>query len=84
MCVCVCVCVCVLSHVQLFATPWTIAHQVPLSKEFSRQEYWSRLSYPTSGGLLNPGIKYESHVSLVLAGRFFTTAPPGKPINTIE
>ena len=41
MCVCVCVCVCVFSHVQLFATPWTIACQAFLSMEFSRQEYWS-------------------------------------------
>ena len=78
------VCVCMLSHVQLFATPWTVAHQVPLFKEFSRQEYWSRLPFPTSGGLLNPGIKPESRVSPVLAGGFFTTAPPGKPVNTIE
>ena len=46
MCVCVCVCMCVLSHisfVQLFATPWTVAHQAPLSMGFSRQEYWSGL-----------------------------------------
>ena len=47
MCVCVCVCVCVsvcvksLSHVWLFVTPWTIAHQAPLPMEFSKQEYWS-------------------------------------------
>ena len=42
MCVCVCVCVCVyVSHVPLFMTPWTVAHQAPLSMEFSRQEYWS-------------------------------------------
>ena len=56
------------------ATPRTIAHQVPLSKEFSTQEYWSRLPFPTSGDLLSPGIKPESHVSPVLAGRFFTCA----------
>ena len=37
----VCMCVCVLSHVWLFATPWTVAHQVPLSMKFSRKEYWS-------------------------------------------
>ena len=41
-----CVCACTLSHVQLFAKPWTIAHQTPLSVEFSRQEFWSRLSFP--------------------------------------
>ena len=36
-----------LSHVRLFATPWTIAHQAPLSMGFSRKEYWSRLSFPS-------------------------------------
>ena len=41
LCVCLCVCVRVLSHVQLFATPWSAAHQAPPSMGFSRQEYWS-------------------------------------------
>ena len=41
-----------LSHVQLFATPWTVAHQAPLSMGFSRQEYWSGLPFPTPGDLL--------------------------------
>ena len=46
-CVCVCVCVCVHSVVSdSFATPWTVAHQAPLSMEFSRQEYWSGLAFP--------------------------------------
>ena len=36
----------VLSHVQLFATPWTVAHQAPLSMEFPRQEHWSELPFP--------------------------------------
>ena len=52
--------VCVLScfnQVQLFATLWAAAHQAPLSMEFSRQEYWSGLSCPSSGHLLDPGIK---------------------------
>ena len=71
-----CVCVYALSHVQLFETPWTIAHQAPLSMEFSRQEYWSGLPFPTSGDLPNPAIKPTSPA---LAGRFFTTEPPGKP-----
>ena len=73
-CVCVCVCVCVhaLSHVWLVATPWTVALQVPLSMEFSRQEYWSELSFPTPGDLPDPGIQYVSLVSPALAGRFFT------------
>ena len=55
-CVCVCVCVYVLSHVQVFAALWTVTHQA-LSMEFSKQEYWSRLLFPTQGDLLHPGIK---------------------------
>ena len=42
---------CVFSHVGLFGTTWTLAHQIPLSMEFSRQEYWSRLPFPTPGSL---------------------------------
>ena len=49
-----------LSHVQLFATPQTVACQAPLSMEFSRQEYWSGLPCPSPGNLLNPGIEPES------------------------
>ena len=41
-----------------FATPWTVARQAPLSKEFSRQEYWSGLPFPPPGDLLNPGIDH--------------------------
>ena len=52
-----------LSHVQLFATPWTIALQVPLSMEFSRQEYWGELPFPTPGDLPNPGIEPASCIS---------------------
>ena len=46
-----------LSHVQLFATPWTVPLQAPPSKGFSRQEYWSGLPFPSPGDLLDPGIK---------------------------
>ena len=46
-----------LSHVQLFATPWTVAHQASLSTGFSRQEYWSGLPFPSPGDLPNPGIE---------------------------
>ena len=46
--------------------------------EFSRQEYWSVLPFPTPGDLSDPGIEPRSLVSLALAGRFFTTVPPGK------
>ena len=54
-----CMC-CVLRCVQLFATPWTVAHQIPLSLEFSRQEYWSRLPFLSPGDLPNLGIKPRS------------------------
>ena len=46
-----------LNYVQLFATPWAVACQAPLSMGFSRQEYWSGLSFPSPGDLPNPGIK---------------------------
>ena len=49
-----------LSRVRLFATLWTVAHQTPLSMGFSRQEYWSRLPFPSPGDLPNPGIKLRS------------------------
>ena len=49
-----------LSRVRLFATPWTAAHQAPLSVRFSRQEYWSGLPCPPSGDLPNPGIEPRS------------------------
>ena len=45
---------------QLFATPWTISHQAPLPMEFSRQEYWSELPFPSPGCLPNPGIEPRS------------------------
>ena len=47
----------VISHVQLFVTTWTVARWVPLSMEFSRQEYWSGLTFPSPGDHPNPGIK---------------------------
>ena len=78
-CVCVCVCACALS-LSNSETPWTVACQAPLSMEFSRQEYWSGLPFPSPGDLSNPGIKPTSFVSLALADRFFTTLPPGKPL----
>ena len=49
----------------LFATPWTAAHQAPLSMGFSRQEYWSGLPFPPPGDLPDPGIKPESQVSCI-------------------
>ena len=74
---------CVLSHcVQLFATPWTIVHQAPLSMEFSRQEYWSGLSFPPPGDLPDPGITPASLMSPALAGGFFTTSATWEAWNT--
>ena len=57
-------------------TPWTVAHQAPLSMGFPRQEYWSGLPFPSAGDLPNPGTK---PVSPALPDRVFTTEPPGKP-----
>ena len=64
------------SHVWLFVIPWTIAHQAPLSMGFSRQEYRRGLPFPPPGDLPDPGMEPASPA---LAGRFFTTEPPGKP-----
>ena len=68
-----------LSRVRLFATPWTIAHQVPLSMGFSRREYWSRLPFSPPEDLPHPGINLMFLVSPALVGRFFTPEPPRKP-----
>ena len=57
-----------------------VAHQAPLSMGFSRQEYWSGLSFSSSWNLPDPGIKPTSPVSPALADRFFTTAPPEKTL----
>ena len=62
------------SRVWLFAAPWIIAHQAPLSMWFSRQEYWSGLPCPPPGDLADPGTEPESFVSPALAGGFFTTS----------
>ena len=61
-----------LSHVQLFVTPWTVAHWAPLSMEFSGQEYWNRLPFPTPGDLPDLGTEPMSLGSSSMAGRFFT------------
>ena len=58
-----------------FADLWTVAHQGPLSMEFSRQEYWSRLLFPTPGDGSVAGIKHTSLSSHALAARFFTAVP---------
>ena len=66
-----------LSHIQPLGAPWTVARQAPLSMGFSWQEHWSRLPCPSPGDLPNPKIEAASPA---LAGRFFTSEPPGKPI----
>ena len=62
-----------ISCIQLFVTLWTVAHQAPLSTEFSSKKYWGGLLFPSSGDLSNPGIEPESLVSPELACEFFTT-----------
>ena len=62
-----------LSRFRFFAIPRTVAHQAPLSMEFSRQEYWSGLTFPTSGDFPYPEIEPESLESHALAGEFLTT-----------
>ena len=78
--VCVCVCVCVharaCSVVSNSANPCTVAHQAPLSMEFSRQEYRRGLPFPSPRDLPNPEIELMSLVSPALVGEFFTTEPP--------
>ena len=64
-----------LSRVRLFATPWTVAYQAPLSMKFSRQEYWSGLSFPSPGDLPNPGLEPGSPA---LESDGLTSEPPGK------
>ena len=73
--------VCVLSHQScLFVTPWTVAHH-GLSMRLSRQEYWSGLPFAFPGDLPNPEIKPTSPA---LAGRFYTTELPRKPIGRTQ
>ena len=61
-----------------FVTPCTVVHQASLSVEFSRQEYWSRLPFPTLGDLPNPGIELASLAAPTLEGGVIITAPPRK------
>ena len=69
-----------LSHVWLFATPWTVAHQTPLSMEFSRQEYRSGFPFPSPGNFPDPGIKPGSPV---LQADYLSSESPGDINNTI-
>ena len=73
---CVWVHACALSHVQLSMAPWTVTYQAPPSMEFSRQDYWSGLPFPTPGVLPNPGIEPSSPTLQVDP---LQIEPPGKP-----
>ena len=70
----------VLSHVWRFAAPWTVDHRAPLPMEFSKQEYWSGMPFPSPGNFPNSVIKLASLASPALARGFITTVPPGKPM----
>ena len=70
--------VCMLvSHVRLFATPWTVACQAPLSMGFSRQEYWSGFPFPSPRDITNLGIKLESPSLQAVS---LSPEPPGEPV----
>ena len=66
-----------LSHVRLFATPWTVAYQTPPSMGFSRQEYWSGWPFPSPGDLPDPGIEPRSPA---LQADALLSEPPGKSL----
>ena len=72
------------SHVGLFETPWTVAHQAPLSMGFSRQEYWSGLPFPSPRDLLEPGIEPSSVLPPALAGGFLTTSTTWEVLRTMS
>ena len=63
---------------------WTGAHQAPLSIESSRQDYRSRLPFPTPGDLPNPGMEPESLMSPALAGGFFTTSATWEALHMLK
>ena len=64
-----------LSHVQLFAIPWTVAYQAPPSMEFFSPEYWHGFPFPSPGDLSDPGIKPRSPT---LQADALLSEPPGK------
>ena len=70
-----------LSHVQLFVTPWTVAHQAPPFMGFSRQDSWSGLPFPSPGDLPDPGIEPRSPA---LQADALTSEPPGKHLEVFS
>ena len=74
-----------LSRVWLFAPPWTVAHEAPLTMGFPRQIYWSGLPFPSPGDLPDPGIEPMSLTFPAFSGRFFTTSTTWEaPFNTYK
>ena len=67
------------SHVQFFATPWTVPRQTPLSLGFSRQEYWSGLPCPPPGDLHDPGLEPTSPAALALQDDSLPLSHQGSP-----
>ena len=74
----------VLHGVLLFANPWTIAHQAPLSMGFFRQEYWSGLPFTPLGDLPDPGIEPVSPLSSALQADYLPTKSLGKLFKYIK
>ena len=70
-----------LSHGRLFATQWTVAYKAPLSMDFSRQEYWSGLPFPSPGDLPNSGMEPGSPA---LEADALSSEPPGKPLHAVR
>ena len=68
-----------LSHIWLSVVPWTIVRQAPLSRGFSRQEYWSGLPFPSPGDLPDPGTDPAAFVSPALSGDLLPLASSRKP-----
>ena len=73
---------CVVTH-SLFATPWTVARQAPLSMGFPRQEYWSGLPFPSPGDLPSSGTEPTPPVSLAFAGGFLTVKATGEGLRLL-
>ena len=71
---------CCFSRVQLYVTPWSVAHQAPLSMGFSRHKYWNGLPCPPPGDLPNPGIEPASPVAPALQANPLSLSHQGSPI----
>ena len=67
------------SHVRLFVTPWTAAHQTPLSMGFFRQRYWSGFPFPPPGDLVDPGIETKSPLFPALGANSLLLSHHGNP-----